>query len=107
MMAPINTRVVRRSAGSLGAYANVDAGRFCYREVQLAPMGAEGAKKMARRIAYDQDAPTGLTRRPRRQALSAAVPAEKLRKLRDRGRLPSPGAGPSAETRARRRHRTP
>ena len=78
-MARINSRVVRRSAGALGAYAGVDPTVFTYREVQLAPGGALAAEKMAR---------------------NAAVPPEKLRQLRDRGRLPSPGSGPSAERRA-------
>mmetsp|Transcript_30923 Transcript_30923/g.51202 ORF Transcript_30923/g.51202 Transcript_30923/m.51202 type:complete len:418 (+) Transcript_30923:49-1302(+) len=78
-MAKINTRVVRRSAGVLGAYPNVDIRRFCYQEMSLAPGGAAAAAKMAK---------------------NAAISPEKLRELRDRGRLPQPGAGPSAEKRA-------
>ena len=63
----------------LGAYAGVDRTAFRYREVQLAPAGAAAAANMAR---------------------NAAVPPAKLRQLRERGRLPSPGGGPSPERRA-------
>lgn len=78
-MAKINTRVVRRSAGALNAYANVDAREIHYGEVALAPGGAAAAEKMAR---------------------NAAIPPSALRVLRDKGRLPKPGAGPSPERRA-------
>jgi short subunit dehydrogenase-like uncharacterized protein len=84
-MAQINTRVVRRSAGVLGAYANVDVTRFRYEEVALAPGGQAAAAKMA---------------------LNAAIPPEKLRALRERGRLFKPGSGPSAEKRAASTFRT-
>lgn len=78
-MARINTRVVRRSAGELDAYVNVDASRFRYREEQLSPAGGRAAAKMAK---------------------NAAIPPEKLRALVEAGRLPKPGGGPSAEKRA-------
>lgn len=78
-MAKINTRVVRRSAGALHAYANVDASVLRYREVALAPGGDKAAASMAR---------------------NAAIPSSKLRELRERGRLFKPGGGPSAERRA-------
>lgn len=78
-MARINSRVVRRSAGVLGAYVNVDPTRFRYREEQLAPAGARAAAKMSS---------------------NASIPSEKLKSLRAAGRLPKPGEGPSAEKRA-------
>eukprot|EP00962_Isochrysis_galbana_P025355 scaffold7800_cov113-Isochrysis_galbana.AAC.1 len=78
-MARINSRVVRRSAGELHAYPNIDRTRLRYREEQLSPAGRAAAVKMAK---------------------NAAIPPDKLRELRDKGRLPKPGEGPSADKRA-------
>ena len=83
-MAPINTRIVRRSVGLLEASeparaASLFSPAFCYREVALAP-SEEVAVKMAR---------------------ATSAPATKVKELVAKGRLPSPGQGPSAETRAK------
>ncbi|KAH8091498.1 oxidoreductase [Aureococcus anophagefferens] len=72
-MAPINTRVVRRSGELLGYGAG-----FSYDEYAVAPSEA-AASKMAK---------------------NAAVPPDALQSLVDRGRLFAPGAGPDAATRA-------
>ena len=72
-MAPINTRVVRRSGELLGYGAG-----FSYDEYAVAPSEA-AASKMAK---------------------NAAVPPDALQRLVDRGRLFAPGAGPDAATRA-------
>ena len=83
-MATINTRIVRRSVGlfeeaSPSYHADLYAMDFGYRERMLAPDEAAAAK-MSR---------------------AALVPASKLEDLVAAGRLPSPGEGPDAETRAK------
>ena len=81
-MAMINSRVVRRSVGLYREAAPADAaalyaGGFGYRERALVPT-EEMAKKAAR---------------------AATAPASKRRELVAKGRLPSPGEGPSKEQR--------
>lgn len=71
-MAPINTRVVRRSAFLAGA------GAFRYREFVVAPSETVAAKI----------------------AKNYAVPPDKLQGLVDAGRLPRPSQGPDEATRA-------
>lgn len=71
-MAPINTRVVRRSAFLAGA------GAFRYREFVVAPSETVAAK----------------------MAKNYAVPPDKLQGLVDAGRLPRPSQGPDEATRA-------
>ena len=88
-MAPINTRIVRRTVGLLeersleerggGGAASPFAADFRYAECLLAP-GEEVATKLAR---------------------AAAAPAAKRRELVEKGRLPKPGEGPSADERAK------
>ena len=82
-MAPINTRIVRRSVGLLEASdpkraASLFSRDFCYRELALAP-SAEVAAKMAK---------------------AASAPATKIKELVAKGRLPTPGQGPSAAARS-------
>jgi short subunit dehydrogenase-like uncharacterized protein len=83
-MSTINTRIVRRTVGLIEEDApDLHASRhsidFGYRERQLAPDEAT-AKKMAR---------------------AAQAPASKREELVAAGRLPAPGEGPDAETRAK------
>lgn len=82
-MAPINTRIVRRTVGLLedlepNRHAALFAHDYCYRECLRAPDAAT-ASKLAR---------------------AAAAPASKRSELVAAGRLPSPGMGPDAATRA-------
>lgn len=72
-MAPINTRVVRRSA-VLNGYGD----GFRYNEFAVAPSEAVAIK----------------------MAKNAQVPPEKLRALVDAGKLPKPSTGPDEDTRA-------
>jgi short subunit dehydrogenase-like uncharacterized protein len=83
-MAPINTRIVRRTVGLMEAAEPSRAAQlfdpaYSYREVCLAP-SEEMATKMAR---------------------AATAPVDVRKKLVDQKRLPSPGEGPSAEERAK------
>jgi short subunit dehydrogenase-like uncharacterized protein len=80
MMAELNTRQVRRSSALFEAAGAPYGAAFCYREQMLV-----GNEKVAAKLA------------------NPVPPVHKREAMREQGRLPKPGEGPSAEERAKSR----